>query len=79
MQHSGMFNDDGASDDPVWGSPQPAPRHWSARETAVAVGIAAVIAGLGGAAIYAATSEPAPVFGPPDRPAFGPISHAEDT
>ncbi|WP_163886481.1 hypothetical protein [Mycolicibacterium hippocampi] len=66
-----MSNDDVMFDDSVWGSPQPGPRRWSARETAVAVGIAAVIAGLGGAAIYAATSESAPALGPPDHPALG--------
>lgn len=41
--------------DPVWGAPDDSPRRWGWRETAVAVGVAAVIAGLGGAAIYAAT------------------------
>jgi hypothetical protein len=41
--------------DPVWGAPQNPPRRWGLRETVTAVGVAAVIAGLGGAAIYAAT------------------------
>lgn len=40
----------------TWGAPQPTPGTWSARKTAAAVGVAAVIAAGGGAAIYAATS-----------------------
>ncbi|BBX68978.1 hypothetical protein MPSYJ_24390 [Mycolicibacterium psychrotolerans] len=59
-------------DDAVWGAPHPAPRRWGARETAVAVGIAAVIAGLGGAAIYAATGQSAHGAGPMGSHAFGP-------
>ncbi|MDG5485006.1 hypothetical protein [Mycolicibacterium gadium] len=43
------------STEPVWGAPPPTPHPWGLRETLVAVGVAAVIAGLGGAAIYAAT------------------------
>ncbi|WP_370330818.1 hypothetical protein [Mycolicibacterium hippocampi] len=66
-----MRNED-VTNDPVWGSPQPGPQRWSARETAVAVGVAAVIAGFGGAAIYAATGESAPAIRPPEHPAFGP-------
>ncbi|MGX9787161.1 hypothetical protein [Mycobacterium sp. MMS18-G62] len=50
-----MTTDPLATQDPVWGAPDPSPRRWGIRETAVAVGVAAVIAGLGGAAIYAAT------------------------
>jgi hypothetical protein len=34
---------------------EPSPRRWGLRETAAAVGVAAVIAAFGGAAIYAAT------------------------
>jgi hypothetical protein len=41
--------------DQVWGAPQPPPRSWGWRESAAAVAVAAVIAALGGAAIYAAT------------------------
>ncbi len=37
------------------GAPQPSPRSWGLRGTAAAVAVAAVIAGVGGAAIYAAT------------------------
>ena len=49
---------------PVWGAPQPTPQRWGVRETVMAVGVAAVIAGLGGAAIYAATdSHSQPAFG----------------
>lgn len=50
-----MTTDQLATEDPVWGAPDPSPRRWGVRETAVAVGVAAVIAGLGGGAIYAAT------------------------
>ncbi len=35
--------------------PQPSPRRWGLRETAAAVGVAAIIAAFGSAAIYAAT------------------------
>lgn len=52
------------TDNPVWG-PDPTPRRWGIRETAVAVGVAAVIAGFGGGAIYAATGSHT------DQPAFG--------
>ncbi|MFI5510863.1 hypothetical protein ACIA48_25645 [Mycobacterium sp. NPDC051804] len=45
---------DQSNDDPVWGSPNPAPKRWGIRETLLAVGVATVIAGLGGTAIYAA-------------------------
>jgi hypothetical protein len=44
---------------------------WRWRETAGAVAIAAVIAALGGAAIYAATEGNSHTFGPPHQ-AFGP-------
>ena len=60
----GRMTIDQSSDDPVWGSPQPAQQHWGLRETLLAVGVAAVIAGLGGAASYAATgSHAAQQFG----------------
>ncbi|WP_240760748.1 hypothetical protein [Mycolicibacterium sp. CR10] len=67
-----MSTDHVTFDNPGWGSPEPAPRGWGRRETAVAVGIAAVIAGLGGAAIYAATGQSSPAIGPPGHQAFGP-------
>lgn len=57
--------------EPVWGAPEPAPQRWGMRETVLAIGVAAVIAGLGGAAIYAATgshSQQPPGHGMP----FGP-------
>ncbi len=57
---------------PIWGAPAPQPRRWGARETAVAVGIAAVIAGLGGAAIYAATGQTEHGAGMAGSHAFGP-------
>ena len=66
-----MSTDHVTFDNPVWGSPDPAPRRWGVRETAVAVGIAAVIAGLGGAAIYAATGGSSPAVGLPGQHAFG--------
>jgi hypothetical protein len=55
----------------VWGAPQASPRRWGLRETAAAVGVAAVIAALGGAAIYAATDGSSHSFGPPHQ-VFGP-------
>jgi len=64
-------------DEPVWGAPQTEPRRWGVRETVMAVGVAGVIAGLGGAAIYAATdSHSVPAFGhgPPGAPAPGGFS-----
>lgn len=54
--------------EPVWGAPQPTKQRWGMRETVMAVGVAGVIAGLGGAAIYAATgsnSQPAFAHGGP--------------
>jgi hypothetical protein len=42
-------------DEPTWGAASPH-RGWSGRQTLAAVGVAAVIAAFGGAAIYAATS-----------------------
>lgn len=41
------------------------PRRWGLRRTAAAVGVAAVVAGLGGAAIYAATTDSADVVAEP--------------
>jgi hypothetical protein len=45
----------GQREEPVWGAPQPNPQRWGMRETVMAVGVAVVIAGFGGAAIFAAT------------------------
>jgi hypothetical protein len=60
-----MTTDAMAADSPVWGAPEPAPRRWGLRETVTAVSVAVVIAGLGGAAIYAATdSGSRPMGGP---------------
>jgi hypothetical protein len=47
--------------------PEPSPRRWGPRETAVAVVIAAVIAAFGGAAIYAATEGGSHSFGAPHQ------------
>ncbi|BBZ21154.1 hypothetical protein [Mycolicibacterium gadium] len=44
--------------EPVWGASPPTQQRWGLQETLVAMGVAAVIAGLGGAAIYAATGSP---------------------
>jgi hypothetical protein len=55
----------------VWGAPEPSPRRWGWRETAAAVAVAAVIAALGGAAVYAATAGNSHTFGAPHQ-AFGP-------
>jgi len=54
----------------VWGSPQSSPRRWDLRASAAAVGVAAVIAAIGGAAIYAATEVSSHSFGAPHK-AFG--------
>jgi hypothetical protein len=50
-----MTVDPSPTDTPAWGTPQPTAQRWGLRETVTAIGVAAVIAGLGGAAIYAAT------------------------
>jgi hypothetical protein len=55
----------------VWGTPEPLPRRWGWRETAAAVAVAAVIAALGGVAVYAATAGNSHTFGAPHQ-AFGP-------
>jgi hypothetical protein len=51
--------------------PEPSPRRWGLRETAAAVGVAAVIAAFGGAAIYTATEGSSHSFGAPHQ-AVGP-------
>lgn len=60
-----------AAEHQVWGAPAPSPRRWGLRETAAALGVAAVIAALGGAAIYAATEDSSHSFGAPHQ-ASGP-------
>jgi hypothetical protein len=52
-------------DSSTWGAP--ANTRWSTRQTLAAVGIAAVIAALGGAAIFAATSTESHAMGPGGR------------
>lgn len=60
----GCMTIDQETDETVWGAPQSSPQRWGMRETLTAVGVAAVIAGLGGAAIYAATgSQSSQTFG----------------
>jgi hypothetical protein len=66
-----MTTDEIGTERQVWGAPQPPPRRWGLRETAAAVAVAAVIAALGGAAIYAATESSSHSFGGPHQ-AFGP-------
>jgi hypothetical protein len=66
-----MTTDQIGAEHQVWGAPQPPPRRWGWRESAAAVAVAAVIAALGGAAIYAATAGNSHTFGPPHQ-AFGP-------
>jgi hypothetical protein len=66
-----MSTDQTAPEHQVWGAPQPEPRRWGWRESAAAVAVAAVIAALGGAAIYAATEGTSHPFGAPHQ-AFGP-------
>lgn len=53
-QRRGMTTEQ-QSTEPVWGAPDPTPQRWGIRQTVLALGVAVVIAGLGGAAIYAAT------------------------
>ncbi len=67
-----MTTDQTATERPIWGAPEPSPRRWGLRETAAAVGVAAVIAGLGGAAIYAATEGSSHTVGGPPHRASGP-------
>ncbi|MDT5015531.1 MAG: hypothetical protein QOD39_1691 [Mycobacterium sp.] len=50
-----MTIDQPTSSDLPWGASDPTAQRWGLRETMVAVGVAAVIACLGGAAVYAAT------------------------
>lgn len=49
---------------------------WSARQTLAAVGVAAVIGGVGGAAIYAATESPANTMGGGTHGVGGPMHGA---
>lgn len=56
-------------DGTVWGAPPAEPRPRGLRETLTAVGIAAAIAGLGGAAVYAATGNSSSQF-------MGPAGHS---
>ena len=59
-----VSTDQVAPEHDVWGAPPPEPRRWGWRESAAAVAVAAVIAGNGGAAIYAATEGSSHQFGP---------------
>jgi hypothetical protein len=58
-----MTTDQIGTEHEVCGAPQPPPRRWGWRGTAAAVAVAAVIAALGGAAIYAATEGSSHSFG----------------
>jgi hypothetical protein len=70
-----MTTDQTGADQHVWGAPRPEPKRWAVRESLVAVAVAAVIAALGGAAIYAATNDLSRAFGTHHQP-FGPGSAA---
>ena len=56
----------------VWGAPESASPRWGVRQTLAAVGVAALVAGLGGAAIYAATDGDSASMGGGTPPGFGP-------
>ncbi len=66
-----MSSEQIATERQVSGVAEPSPRRWGLRETAAAVGVAAVIAAFGGAAIYAATEGSSHSFGAPHQ-AVGP-------
>ncbi|GAC1636136.1 MAG: hypothetical protein NVS4B6_03980 [Mycobacterium sp.] len=66
-----MTADQMGADEQVCGAPQPEPNGWGVRESLAAVVVAAVIAALGGAAIYAATDDGSHSFGAHHQP-FGP-------
>jgi hypothetical protein len=66
-----MSTDGTSVDTPVWGAPASSTPRWGLRDTLTAVGVAVVIAGLGGAAIYAATEGNSRAFGGSHQ-AFGP-------
>ena len=74
--HSGRMNTDQMSaesrSERVWSAPESESPRWGLRQTLAAVGVAAVIAGLGGAAIYAATDDGSASMGAGAPPAFGP-------
>ena len=61
--HSGHMSTHQIAEHQVWGAPQPEPRRWGWRESAGAMAVAAIIAALGGAAIYAATEGTSHPFG----------------
>lgn len=56
----------------AWGAAESASPCWGVRQTLAAVGVAAVVAGLGGAAIYAATDGDSASMGGGTPPGFGP-------
>jgi len=66
-----MSTDQIGTEQEVLGAPQPSPHSWGLRGTAAAVAVAAVVAGIGGAAIYAATEGSPHSFGASHQ-AFGP-------
>lgn len=68
-----MATEHRTGDDTEGGSPAAQPRAWGTRATLLALGIAAAIAVLGGAVIYAATGQSSPQFiGPPGQHGPGP-------
>ena len=66
-----MSSDQIGAEHQVLGAPQPSSGSWGRRKTAAALAVAAVIAALGGAAIYAATEGSPHSFGAPHQ-ASGP-------
>jgi hypothetical protein len=66
-----MTTDQIGADERIRGAPEPEPNRWGARRSLAAVAVAAVIAALGGAAIYAATNDGPQAFGAHHQP-FGP-------
>ncbi|MBI3215469.1 MAG: hypothetical protein HYZ38_16715 [Mycobacterium sp.] len=72
-----MDSDTVSPTEPAWGTPPTEPAHWSRNKTLAAVGIAAVLAGVGTAVIYAADGGGergggGPGWGPPGGPGAGP-------
>jgi len=57
-----------AASEPSWGAPQTAPSNWSTKKTLATVGVAAVIAAVGGGVIYAASGSATGDHGGPGGP-----------
>jgi len=57
-----------AASEPSWGAPQTTPSQWTTRKTLATVGVAAVIAAVGGGAVYAASGSSQGGHGGPGGP-----------